>query len=211
MPRTKRRTPELRDRLLRTAIATLEADGLTGLTIRRVATDARTSAPALYELFGDRAGLVGAIFSEGFRRLATTLELSPETDDPVHDLRDCIAGFRAFARANPALAEVMFSRPFTDFEPGREQLAAARRGQGLIVQRVRRCIEAGALTGDPIDISHVLFALARGLAVQENAGLLGSRAVVRDRRWRLAVDATLAGLGSVAVGGRAPAKPADQA
>src|ERR1700742_1628375 len=116
MPRTKERTPELKDRLLRTAIAALEADGLPGLTIRRVAGDAGTSAPALYELFGDRAGLVGEIFSAGFRRLAARLAESEETEDPVADLRKLLTAFRAFAGANPALAEVMFSRPFADFD-----------------------------------------------------------------------------------------------
>jgi AcrR family transcriptional regulator len=194
MPRTKERTPELKDRLLRTAIAAVEADGLPGLTIRRVAGDAGTSAPALYELFGDRAGLVGEIFSEGFRRLAARLAETEESADPLADLRDCLAAFRAFATANPALAEVMFSRPFVDFDPGPEELAAARAARDTIVRRVRRAIDAGSLAGDPIDISHVLFALARGLAVQESSGLLGRSAAERRRRWQLGVDATLAGL-----------------
>lgn len=194
MPRTKQRTPELRDRLLRTAIATLEADGLAGLTIRRVAGDAETSPPALYELFGDRAGLVGEVFSEGFRRLAAKLAETEETDDPLADLRALLFAFGDFARANPVLAEVMFSRPFTDFEPGREELAAARAARDLIVKRVRRCIDAGLLAGDPIDISQVLFALARGLTVQESSGLLGRSAAERNRRRTLALDAILRGL-----------------
>jgi len=194
MARTKERTPELKDRLLGTAIAALETDGVPGLTIRRVAGDAGTSAPALYELFGDRGGLVGEIFAEGFRRLAARLAETEESADALADLRDCLAAFRAFANANPALAEVMFSRPFADFDPGPEELAAARAARDTIVRRVRRALDAGALAGDPIDISHVLFALARGLAVQEASGLLGRGTAVRERRWRLGVDATLAGL-----------------
>lgn len=194
MPRAKQRTPELKDKLLRSAIARLEADGLGGLTIRQVAGDARTSAPALYELFGDRAGLVGEIFAAGFRRLDERLQAGPETDDPLADLRASIAAFRTFVLANPALAEVMFSRPFTDFDPGPEELAAARATQELIVARVRRCVDAGLLAGDPVDVAHVLFAVARGLAVQEAAGLLGSSAAARERRWSLSLDATLTGL-----------------
>jgi AcrR family transcriptional regulator len=194
MPRAKQRTPELKDRLLRSAIARLEADGLPGLTIRQVAGDARTSAPALYELFGDRAGLVGEIFATGFRRLAEHLAEAADTDDPLADLRATIAAFRTFVLANPGLAEVMFSRPFTDFDPGPEELAAARATRELIDARVRRCVDAGRLAGDPADISHVLFALARGLTVQESSGLLGSSAASRERRWHLALDATIAGL-----------------
>jgi AcrR family transcriptional regulator len=194
MPRAKQRTPELKERLLRSAIARLEADGLPGLTIRRVAGDAKTSAPALYELFGDRAGLVGEIFAEGFRRLAARLDECPETTDPLADLRDSVTAFRAFALANPGLAEVMFSRPFADFDPGPEDFAAAVATQELIVTRVRRAVDAGLLAGDPIDIAHVLFALARGLAAQEASGLLGSSAASRERRWRLSLDAALSGL-----------------
>src|ERR1700744_6101002 len=126
MPRTKERTPELKERLLRTAIAAVEADGLAGLTIRRVAGDAGTSAPALYELFGDRAGLVGEIFSEGFRHLAARLGETEEAAEPLPHTPAPLAAFRAFAAANPALAEVMFSRPFVDFDPGPDELAAAR-------------------------------------------------------------------------------------
>ncbi len=198
MPRTKQRTPELKDRLLRSAIATIESEGPTGLTVRRVAGDARTSPPALYELFGDRAGLVGEVFSASFRRLAEELQESAETDDPLHDLRDCIDAFRRFVLANPGLAEIMFSRPFADFDPGPEELRVAAAARELIVRRVRRCLDADLLAGNPIDISHVLFALARGLAFQEASGLLGSSPAVRDRRWRLAFDATLAGLAPVA-------------
>jgi AcrR family transcriptional regulator len=194
MPRAKQRTPELKDLLLRSAIARLESDGLPALTIRRVAGDAGTSAPALYELFGDRAGLVGAIFAAGFRRLDERMRESEKSEDPLRDLRDCIAAFRSFALANPGLAEVMFSRPFTDFDPGPDELAAARAIQELIVARVRRCIDAGLLAGDPVDVAHVLFALARGLAAQEASGLLGSGAASRERRWSLSLDAALAGL-----------------
>ena len=57
MPRPKQRTPELRDRMLQVAVATLTAEGAGGLTTRRIAEQARTSTPAVYELFGDKAGL----------------------------------------------------------------------------------------------------------------------------------------------------------
>jgi AcrR family transcriptional regulator len=194
MPRTKQRTPELKDRLLRTALATIEAEGPNGLTIRRVAGDARTSPPALYELFGDRAGLVGEIFAVGFRRLTARLRACEESVDPLRDLRDTMGAFRDFVLTNPGLAEVMFSRPFADFDPGPEELAVGSEARELIVGRVHRCIDAGRLAGNPVDISHVLFGLARGLAFQEASGLLGSSPRVRNRRWRLGLEATLAGL-----------------
>ena len=74
MPRAKQRTPELRDHLLEVAIATLSEEGIARFTTRRVAERAGTSVPAVYELFDDKAGLVRAMFFEGFRLLGYLAE-----------------------------------------------------------------------------------------------------------------------------------------
>ena len=140
MPRVKQRTPELRDRVLQTAVATLAEAGVTGLTARRVAEAAETSVPAVYELFGDKGGLVRAVYFEGFRRLRRHIDALPTTDDPRTDLIALMANLRVFVRENPVLGEVMFARPFADFNPGEEDLAATRSVREFIVGRVRRCV-----------------------------------------------------------------------
>jgi len=88
----------------------------------------------------------------------------------------------------------MFSRPFADFDPGPDELAAGAAVREFCVARVQRCVAAGLLAGDPTDIAHVLVALAQGLARQEAAGWLGRSAASVDRRWELAVRAVLGGL-----------------
>lgn len=194
MPRVKQRTPELRDRVLQTAVATLAEAGVTGLTARGVAQAAQTSVPAVYELFGDKGGLVRAVYFEGFRRLRRYIDPLPATDDPRTDLIALMAKLRVFVRENPVLGEVMFARPFADFDPGEEDLAATRSVREFIVGRVRRCVTAGQIAGNETDIAHVLLALAQGLARQETAGWLGSTRTSIDRRWQLAFRATLDGL-----------------
>ena len=191
MPRPKQRTPELRDRVLQVAVSTLNEDGLSGFTTRRVAGQAGTSVPAVYELFGDKAGLLRAVFFEGFRMLARQLLAEPETDDAVADVEQLIPVFRRFCLDYPALARVMFSRPFQDFDPGPEELAASVRG--IFVGRIKRCTDAGLLTGDPLDIAHVLLALAQGLAVQEGGRWLGKSKASVNRRWEVAVTGLLRG------------------
>src|SRR3954452_22938376 len=124
MPRPKQRTPELRDRLLDVAIATLSEEGIARFTTRRVAERAGTSVPAVYELFDDKAGLVRAMFVEGFRLLGSELGEGAVTADPVADLGWLVPLFRLFCGAYPRLAQVMFTRPFAVFEPGPEELAA---------------------------------------------------------------------------------------
>ena len=191
MPRPKQRTPELRDRVLQVAVSTLNQDGLSGFTTRRVAEQAGTSVPAVYELFGDKSGLVRAVFFEGFRMLGRQLLAVPETDDAVADVQRLIPVFRRFCLDYPALARVMFSRPFQAFDPGPEELAASVRY--IFVGRIKRCTDAELLTGDPVDIAHVLLALAQGLAVQEGGRWLGKSKASVNRRWEAGVTAILQG------------------
>ena len=195
MPRAKQRTPELRDRVLQVAVATLTTEGVVGFTTRRVAEVAQTSTPAVYELFGDKAGLVREIFFEGFRKLRACFDQLEDTDDPRADLTATIGALRTFVREQPALSEVMFSRPFADFDPGPSELQAGKAVRLFIVGRVRRCMDAGLLSGDETDIAHVLVSLTQGLAGTEMAGWLGTSRASVDRRWNLAIRAVLDGLG----------------
>jgi AcrR family transcriptional regulator len=193
MPRPKQRTPELRDQLLKVAVATLNEEGLSGLTTRGVAERAGTSVPAVYELFQDKRGLLRAVFFEGFAMLGHRLLAAPQTDDPVADVQRLIPVFRRFCLDYPALARVMFSRPFQDFDPGPEELAAAPSMREIFVGRIKRCTDAGLLTGDPVDIAHVLLALAQGLAVQEGGRWLGKSKASVNRRWDVGVTGILRG------------------
>ena len=196
MPRTKQRTPELKNRLLAEALDLLAETGAAGFTARSLAARAGTSAPALYELFGDKSGVVRQLYFEGFRRLSADLTALPETTDPVADLWALATTYRRFVRSNRPLAEVMFARPFTDFSPGPEEVDATSSVRIHIVARVRRCIEAGRLRGDETDVAHVLVALIQGLAFAEAAGRLGTSTESVERRWRLGVGTLLNGFGA---------------
>lgn len=193
MPRAKQRTPELRERLLEAAVATLNEGGVSQLTTRRVAEQAGTSVPAVYELFDDKAGLVRAIFFEGFRLLGGELAGVPVTADPVADVEALVPVFRRFCLERSRLAQVMFSRPFADFDPGPDELAAGESVRDIFLSRIQRCLDDGVLAGDAVDIAHVLLALAKGLAVQEAGCWLGTTPRSVERRWRLGVHALLAG------------------
>lgn len=196
MARPKQRTPVLRDRVLQVAVQRLAAGGVVGFTTRKVAREADTSTPAVYELFGDKAGLVRAVFFEGFRLLRRSFDQLEEADDPRASLVRVMELFRSFVRENRVLAEVMFSRPFADFDPVPSEIEAGAAVREFIVDHVRRCIDAGLVTGDETDVAHVVFSLAQGLAAAETTGRLGTSETSVDRRWALAFEALLAGLRS---------------
>jgi len=194
VPRAKQRTPELRDHVLRVAVAMLASDGVAGFTTRKVAEGAATSPPAVYELFGDKAGLVREMFFEGFRMLRRRFDRLDESDDPRADLVRVVTTLRQFVRDNPVLAELMFSRPFADFDPGPSGLDAGSAVRLFVVGRVQRCIDARLLAGDATDIAHVVVSLTQGLAATEMAGWLGTSRASVARRWDIAIRAVLTGL-----------------
>ena len=194
MPRVKQRTPEMRERVLQAAMDMLASDGVAEFTTRRLAKHAGTSTPAVYELFGDKAGLVREVFFEGFRLLRQYLDQVRPSQDPRAELISIIESLRMFAREHSVLADLMFSRPFADFDPGPAERRAGDEVRLFIVAAVRRCVRAGILEGDEVDIAHVIVAMAQGLAGQETAGWLGTSQESRDRRWDLAITALLDGL-----------------
>jgi len=200
MPRVKQRTPELRERMLEAAVELVSEEGATGLTARAVADRAGTSAPALYELFGDKSGLVRALYFEGFRRLSAVVAGLPEGSDPVADLWVLAGEYRRFVRDNRTLAEIMFSRPFRHFSPGPDEMAATGSVRTSVMGRVRRCIDAGRLRGDESDVAQVFVATIEGMAFAEAAGRLGASTESVERRWRLGVSAVLSGLRAPAGG-----------
>ncbi|HWE67547.1 MAG TPA: TetR/AcrR family transcriptional regulator [Acidimicrobiales bacterium] len=194
MPRPKQRTAALRDHVLVVALDRLSREGVGGFTARGVALDAETSTPAVYELFGDKWGLVRALFFEGFRQLRQHLGTLVDSEDPRADLVQLVALYRQFIRENPVLCEVMFSRPFTDFDPGPSEVEASGSVRVFVVEHVGRCIATGSLHGDETDAAHVLVALLQGLAAAERAGRLGTSQESIDRRWDLATTSLLHGL-----------------
>jgi AcrR family transcriptional regulator len=184
----------MRERVLEAAMDMLARDGVAQFTTRRLAQRAGTSTPAVYELFGDKAGLVREVFFEGFRLLRQYLDQVRPSQDPRAELISIIESLRMFAREHSVLADLMFSRPFADFDPGPAERRAGDEVRLFIVAAVRRCVRAGILEGDDVDIAHVIVAMAQGLAGQETAGWLGTSRESMDRRWDLAVTALLDGL-----------------
>jgi AcrR family transcriptional regulator len=194
VPRLKQRTTALRERGVACALAVLMDEGVAGLTARAVARRADASVPAIYEVFGAKAGLIREVFFEGFRMLGDDLRAIPTTADPLEDLERCCDTFRQFLITNTVLAEIMFTRPFIEFEPSTEDNQIGLGVSKNFVKRARAAIDAGLLEGDPTDIAHLFFAFVQGMAAAENAKRLGGSKRAVDRRWRLGLTALIDGL-----------------
>lgn len=186
MPRPKLHDDALRTRLLDVAGRIVAEEGAASLSVRRVAADAGTSTTAIYSLFGGKGELVREVWLEGFRRLAARMEQASSTGDPLDDLRELGMAYHDHAVENPAFYEIMFGGAVAQYEPSDADRQEAWRAQRMLVEGVRRCVEAGQAAGDPDEIAMVLWGLVHGMASLELHGMLGGRDEAR-RRFELAM------------------------
>jgi AcrR family transcriptional regulator len=144
-------TPRARE-IVAAAREILEADGLEGLTMRRIGDRLGIRAPSLYKHFPDKAALEAAIISAAFEEQAGVFEDAVEgSADPLADLA---AAYRSHARAHPHLYRLM-----TDRELRRDLLVPD------VEARAGRPIYLAA--GEDADRARAAWAFAHGMALLE--------------------------------------------
>jgi AcrR family transcriptional regulator len=96
------------DAIVRAGRDVLEADGLEGLTMSRVAGAVGVRPPSLYKHVAGRGALVRQIAQAAFEELGATLERAASSGDPAADLRAIALAFRSFAHAQPRTYALLF-------------------------------------------------------------------------------------------------------
>jgi AcrR family transcriptional regulator len=155
----------------------LDAEGLDGLSMRRVADRLGIRAASLYEHLAGKEALEAAIISDGFVEVAERLEAAEAAGgDPVGAVA---AAYRAFALAHPHLYRLMTERPLRRdlLEPGVEERAA-----GPVVR---------ALGGDA-DAARAAWAFAHGMTILELNGRFPANADM-DAAWERGLRALRGG------------------
>jgi len=195
MGRPKLHGPETRAELLRKAGDLVTRDGPEALSIRGLAREVGTSTRAVYSLFGNKDGLLDALYRESYLALIETLKALPLTKDPEADLlRAAIDGFRRYAVENPHLFRLAFERVVARANPKLDDLPVRLEARALLRTRVQRCIDAGLFADRPAElVVNEFHAFCQGLASIELRGWL------RDESdpalvWRDALSALLTGL-----------------
>lgn len=188
--------------LLAAAEATMQAGGISALTVRGVADDVGTTTRAVYSLFGSRDGLLLALGIRAFDLLGAGLQAQPETDDPVGDLVETgVSVWRCFVVDHPALFRIgfrSFAGPELDAQLSPARLRAA---EGLIA-KVARLAQADLLGGRSLDEAVLAFdALCEGLAELDLRGNFPPGK--EELRWRDALTALVSGWQSARVRARA--------
>jgi TetR/AcrR family transcriptional regulator, tetracycline repressor protein len=99
------------------ALAIVDAEGVDGLTIRRLAQDFAVSPMALYWHFKDKAQLLDGIADRVLEEVDLRREASDEAVSWLTELRGVLEALVAAVRPHPAVATLLPSRVLTS-EPG---------------------------------------------------------------------------------------------
>lgn len=181
MGRPKVHDETLRLRLLDRAAAVAFERGPDALSLRRLAAAAGTSTTAVYSLFGNKAGLVEALYREATRRFAAGLATVEPSGDPTEDMVRLGLAYRAYALAEPHLYGLMFGRPADELDLPEEHGEEAAATIAPLVGAVRRAQEAGLLVpGPPERIALACWATAHGLVSLELAGTVPPNLDIAD-------------------------------
>ncbi|MDQ1746338.1 MAG: hypothetical protein QOD07_601 [Frankiaceae bacterium] len=174
VPAVKTHTADLAARLVDEAGRLLAREGAAALTLRRLATASGTSTMAVYTLFGDKQGLLRAMYRTGFDRLGAALRTAAATqDDPVEALVALGQAYRDTALANPHLYGLMFGTAVPGFVPDDDAKAVADAAYEPLVEGVRRCLHAGTMAGTAAErIALHLWSVSHGMVSLELAGHL---------------------------------------
>ena len=190
MPAVKTHTEDVATRLVDEAGRILSAEGAAALSLRRLATATGTTTMAVYTLFGDKQGLIAAMYRAGFERLGATMREAVGTDDdPLTALAKLGFAYRHAALANPHLYDLMFGRPVAAFEPDADTKEIADAAYRPLVEGVQRCLDAGVLVARPSDgaaerVAFFLWAVSHGMVSLELAGQLPDELEARDALYR---------------------------
>lgn len=144
----------------------LARDGEAAFTVRNIATEAGCSTTGVYTWFGGKAGLVDAIFVEGFESFDAALAPAYASDEVAEAGR----AYRRWALDNPTHFLVMFGRAVPDVTPGDEALARGYESFSHLVDHVR-AVRPDLTGAEAFDWAYHVNATVHGYVLTELTGM----------------------------------------
>ncbi|MER7488297.1 TetR/AcrR family transcriptional regulator [Streptomyces sp. NPDC126497] len=174
MPTSARRAREranTRERIIEAALHILENEGVTALTIRRIATAVEYSAPVVYQHFANKEALVLELVAHGHRLM--TAELRQAAEEPDVDRRFLLLAAESvrFAGEHPHLYQVM-NDSTVDAD---ERLRAAAPAIGLLRELLTTWSDAHDVAlADFDEACDIIWGTLSGLAALGRIGTVGN-------------------------------------
>jgi AcrR family transcriptional regulator len=193
----------VRAELIEAAIRLLAHQGTEALVLRRVASAAHVSTMCVYSRFGDKVGLLNAVYAAGFERLTFVMSTVEHPLDPLRRIVELGLAYRRFALSNPALYSLMFER-LIGFDPRPEIRPDVLESTfSMVFDAVNQAMEQGTIAAEsPLVAAYTLWTAAHGAVSLElthaarrplSGWLIDSPDAGRDV-FRHALETTLRGL-----------------
>lgn len=173
------RAPLTRDLVVRTARATVEHEGVEGLSLRGLARELGVTAPALYAYVQDKQDLLAALATERFERLVERFDAIDETD-PLERIRALSRAYVDHAIEAPALFHLMLRYPPRPVA-GMEAFPPATRAFEEAAEATAAAIRAGQLAVDDAAVASLtMWAAVHGVAEVLLLGFVADDAAARS-------------------------------
>lgn len=138
---------DLKNALIKAGVEILAKEGVSALSLRKVAQRAGVSHSAPYAHFTDKQALIAAISTEGFTQLYLQLveAVSRHEGDSKKQLIEAVQVYVRFAMENSDTFKIMFSGILEQEKNYPAFVEVSRKTFELVLQIVKACQEIGLL------------------------------------------------------------------
>jgi AcrR family transcriptional regulator len=179
--------------LLSAAREIFVAEGVKGLSVRRVSERAGCTTMAVYSRFGGKEGLLAALFDEGFERLAEAQDQMAKTPAGAPRVVKLCRAYRATAQEFPHHYALMLGQFSGEHTPSPASSAKAMATLHTLIDAVAATLPASAAGAQrATQVANRLFAFCHGWVSLERLGFFGSSTDV-EGSFELAVATLLSG------------------
>ena len=166
---TRTPTAEVEAAVLDAAERLVAGAGPGALSIRTLAKEAGVAPMSIYNRFGDKEGVLRALFVRGFRELLAHIA-PPELAGPVTSaaeardrMRASCRAYRTFAHHSPGTYSLMFEQGHDDVEPDDEAMDQAAAAFLALVGHIEAAQAVGAIVeGSSAELAQRAWACIHG-------------------------------------------------
>jgi AcrR family transcriptional regulator len=159
---------DLKNALINAGVEILAREGVSGLSLRKVAKQAGVSHAAPYAHFADKQALIAAISTEGFKQLYAKIESirAAHSGHPTALLTDTAWAYIQFALVEPDRFKLMFSSVLDKEKDYPDFVESSEQNFKQLVEIVEICQHANILKAGPCDLAAVsVWGVVHGLVM----------------------------------------------